>query len=164
VQGARGALQLDYSELLFGQRIEMSGALSCDGRTAQSMVMCRQSGKYFFFALQAPPPPANLICGVFSGSAIHDATARPVACRIVFIRNHSADPILPERPTYMAPSTVLIADLMVELGYGPVEGCREAAEGLRAFVMGDPSGGLLDAPLNALGTLGIQLDNLVQLV
>jgi hypothetical protein len=159
-QSAGMALQLAYSELLFGQLIEMSGALSCDGRTAQSMVMCHQSGKYFFFALQAPPPPANLICGVFSGTAIHDATARPVACRIVFIRDHSVEPALPERPTYMAASTALIADLMADLGYGPVDGCGQLAEGLRGFLMGDPSGGLLDAPLDALGRLGMRLDDL----
>ena len=156
-QGVGAALQLAYSELLFGQLFGMSGPLSCDGRTAQSMVMCQQTGKYFFFALHAPPPPANLICGIFSGSAIHDATARPVACRIVFIRDHSVDPILPERPTYMAASTALIADLIGDLGYGPVMACREAAEGLRAFVMGEPSGGLLDAPLDVLGTLGMRL-------
>jgi hypothetical protein len=123
--------------------------------------MCRQSGKYFFFALQAPPPPANLVCGVFSGSAIHDATARPVACRIVFIRDHSADPIRHDRPTYMAASAALIADLMVDLGYGPADGCLEPAEGLRAFLMGEASGGLLDAPLDALGALGMRLDELI---
>jgi hypothetical protein len=160
-QGAGAVLQLAYSELLFGQLIEMCGSLSCDGRTAQSMVMCRQSGKHFFFALQAPPPPANLVCGVFSGSAIHDATARPVACRMVFIRDHSVDPVRSERPTYMPASATLIADLMVDLGYGPAVGCRDPAEGLRAFLMRDPRGGLLDAPLDALGTLGMRLDTLV---
>ncbi|KAA2235929.1 hypothetical protein [Salinarimonas soli] len=159
-QGAGAAFQLAYSEQLFGHLIEMTGALSCDGRTAQSMVMCRQSGKYFFFALQVPPPPASLICGVFAGSAIHDATARPVACRIVFVRDHSVDAIRSERQNYMDPSPALIAGLMADMGYGTAEGCSEPAEGLRAFLMGEPSGGLLDAPLDALGRLGMRLDYL----
>ncbi len=153
--------QLTYSEIFFGQRVDMVGALHCDGRTAQSMVRCRQSGKYFFFAFQVPPPPANLIGGVFSGSAIHDASARPVACRILLVRDHAKDRQLTNRATYMAASADLIGGLLVSLGYDREKDCLSLADRFQAFLMGEASPALLDIQPNALGQLGQELDSLV---
>ncbi|KAA2233421.1 hypothetical protein [Salinarimonas soli] len=124
------------------------------------MVRCHQSGKHFFFALQAPAPPANLIGGVFSGSAIHDASARPVACRILLIRDRASERAPAARPTYMPPSTNLIAGLLVSLGYDPEENCRGPADRFGAFLMERSGAGLLDTPADAVGTLGFALDSL----
>ena len=154
-------LSLTYSESLFGRSVVMDGAVVCDGRTAQSLAVCRESGRYYLFALCVPAPPANLIAGVFSGSALHDLGARPCASRILFIRNHSMDNTS-ESPvsTYLEPSRDLIGVAMAGLGYGSEEECLGVAERLKAFLMAEERAGLLEATPDGVGALGLLLDRL----
>jgi hypothetical protein len=158
--GASG-LRLTYSEALFGRVVVMDGAVVCDGRTAQSMAVCRESGRCYLFALCVPPPPANLIGGVFSGSALHDFGARPCASRILFIRDHSAaDSSDSNRPTYLEPSRTLIGRALAGLGYGPEEERLGVAEHLKTFLMAEERTGLLEATPDSVGALGLLLDRL----
>lgn len=158
--GASG-LSLTYSEALFGRVVVMDGAVVSDGRTAQSMAVCRESGRCYLFALCVPPPPANLIGGVFSGSALHDFGARPCASRILFIRDHSAagssDSSL---STYLEPSQALIGRALAGLGYGPEEERVGVADHLKTFLMAEDRAGLLEATPESVGALGLLLDGL----
>jgi hypothetical protein len=158
--GASG-LKLTYSETLFGRVVVMGGAVVCDGRTAQSMAICRESGRCYLFALCVPPPPANLIGGVFSGSALHDFGARPCASRILLIRDHSAaDNSDRRRPTYLEPSGDLISRELEDLGYSPEEERLGCAEHLKTFLMAEERAGLLEATPDSVGTLSLLLDRL----
>lgn len=154
-------LGLTYTEALFGRMVVMKGAIVCDGRTAQSMAVCRQSGRYYLFALCVPPPPANLIGGVLSGSALHDFGARPCASRILFIRDHSsADSIDRSRSTYLEPSPTLIDHVLADLGYGPEKERLGCGEHVRRFLIAEERTGLLDATPGSVAALGSLLDRL----
>jgi hypothetical protein len=139
----------------------MEGPLICDGRTAQSMAVCRESGRCYLFALCVPAPPANLIGGVFSGSALHDFGARACASRILFIRNHTACPSS-ESPlsTYLEPSSDRVGDALQSLGYGPDEDRLVVADQLKTFLMAEERAGLLEATPDGVGALALLLDRL----
>src|SRR4051794_17883603 len=98
------------------------------------MPICRDSGRCYLFALCVPLPPANLIGGVFSGSALHDFGARPCASRILFIRDHSAaDNCDRSRPTYLELSGDRLSRELADLGYTLEEerlGCAEHLKNL----------------------------------
>jgi hypothetical protein len=159
-EGTSG-LRLAYSETLFGRVFDMDGAVFCDGQTFQSTVKSPESTRCYFFALRVPSPPANLIGGMLSGSALHDIDARPVASRVLFIRDHSANrKSCGGGFTYFEPSAVLISSALIDLGYGPEDECLASAEQLRAFLMAEQSMGLMEAPLDSLGALGLLLDRL----
>jgi hypothetical protein len=154
-------LSLTYSEALFGRSVVMDGAVLCDGRTAQCMAICRETGRYYLFALCVPAPPANLIGGVFSGSALHDFRARPCASRILFVRDHSpSNASGGTRSTYMEPSRGLISSALAGLGYGSEEERLAVAEQLRKFLVAEERAGLLEATPDSLGALGLLLDRL----
>jgi hypothetical protein len=154
-------LRLTYSEALFGRVVVMDGAVVCDGRTVQSMAVCRESGRCYLFALCVPPPPANLIGGVFSGSALHDFGARPCASRILFIRDHAAASSSDSsRSTYLEPSQDLIGRALADLGYGPEQERLGFAEHLKTFLMAEERTGLLEATPESVGALGLLLDRL----
>ncbi|MET0427060.1 MAG: hypothetical protein ABW026_01050, partial [Microvirga sp.] len=154
-------LNLTYSESLFGRSVIMDGAVVCDGRTAQSMAVCRETGRFYLFALCVPAPPANLIGGIFSGSALHDFGARPCASRILFVRDHSSDAVVDRtRSTYLEPSRELISGALADLGYGPADDRLGVAEHLKSFLRADERTGLLEATPGSVGALGLLLDQL----
>ncbi|MXQ12631.1 hypothetical protein [Microvirga makkahensis] len=154
-------LKLTYSEALFGRIVIMDGAVICDGRTAQAMAVCRESGRCYLFALCVPSPPANLIGGVFSGSALHDFGARPCASRILFIRDHSAaDASGRSRTTYLEPLGKLISRELADLGYGPEDERLDCAEHMKEFLLPEGGTGLLEATPDSVGALGLLLDRL----
>jgi hypothetical protein len=160
LEGTSG-LRLAYSETLFGRVFAMDGAVFCDGQTLQTTVKSPESTRCYFFALRVPSPPANLIGGMLSGSALHDIDARPVASRVLFIRDYSAiRKTYGNGFTYFEPSAALISNALIDLGYGPEDECLASAEHLRAFLMAEQLTGLMEAPLDSLGALGLLLDRL----
>ena len=154
-------LNLTYSESLFGRSVIMDGAVVCDGRTAQSLAVCRETGRFYLFALCVPAPPANLIGGIFSGSALHDFGARPCASRILFVRDHSTDAIADSnRSTYLEPSRELVSGALADIGYGPEDDRLRVADHLNTFLRAEERTGLLEATPAGLGALGLLLDRL----
>lgn len=154
-------LQVDYCESLFNRLIVMNGTLVCDGRSAQSAMTCTYTRRLIFLALQAPPPPANLIGGILSGAAIHDHEARSLATRIVFVRAHCHGDALSGLSGYIAAQERLVAEKLAVLGYRSEEGPSSAAGRLIGFLTATAASGLLEASPEALGNLGLTLDRLV---
>lgn len=154
-------LQVTYCESLFHRTIVMNGALVCDGRSAQSAMTCNYTRRLMFLALQVPPPPANLIGGILSGAAIHDHEARSLATRIVFVRSHADEAVLPALSGYIPAQAGLIAERLDALGYSSSEDTTLAAERLIAYLTASPASGMLEASPEALGNLGLTLDRLV---
>jgi len=158
--GAEG-LRLTYTEALFGREVAMDGAVICDGRTAQSMAICRETGRCYLFALCVPSPPANLIAGLFSGSALHDFGARPCASRILFIRNHLVESSFDHgRCTYFEPSPALISHALAEAGYGSENERLGSAVHLRRFLIATDRTGLLEATPARVAELALMLDRM----
>ena len=153
-----GDFSIRYTESLFGQDVTMTGAMLCDGRTAQAAVRCNLTLRLYFFSLRAPAPPANIIGGILSGAALHDFEARAVAGRIILIRDHltRGEPL--HRPSYLAASPELLDEELDQLGYADDPQRMAASRQLIALLQAAPLHGLIEMPPDALGALGLDFD------
>lgn len=157
----QGGVQIRYRESLFGRLIAMTGAMVCDGRTAQCALTCSYFRRLFFLALHVPPPPANLFGGILSGAALHDHEARSVASRILFVRDHGGDDdALVARARYIGAEAALVDAELATLGYRSGAGSPSVSERLIAFLMDPSAEGQFEASPEALGSLGLMLDRI----
>lgn len=159
-QDESGNLLTRYQENLFGRSILSTGQMVCDGRLAQSPMICTSTGRLYFLGLQAPTPPANLIGGMLSGGALYDFEARIVAGRIALVRDHRSEDEPRHLQGYMDASPTLIDRELANLGYQTDERRRRAAERLLSFLREPAPSGLIEIRADALGQVTLAFDHL----
>lgn len=157
--GPSQGLHVTYSERLFSSNVDMSGELRCDGRTAQCALTCSYTRRLFFLALDVPPPPANLVGGILSGSAIHDHEARPVASPILLVRVRDDEKALDALAGYIAAEDDIVAEALGTLGYRADTTTSVAAQ-MITFLTAAPNKGRLEISPTILGRLGLAMDRL----
>lgn len=155
-------LQISYSENLFNRQVVMTGALLCDGLSAQSALVCSYTRRLFFLTLNVPAAPACLIGGILSGAAVHDPDARATACRILLLRAPGGRvEDLVARTGYLEADAGLVGRELAALGYRD-EVARLALGAGIVDVLGAPSSSCLcEAEPKDLAPLEAALERLV---
>lgn len=158
---ATAQLQLSYRENLGNRQVFMRGHLLSDGRSAQSPLTCSYTHRLIFLALNLPAPPANLIGGILSGAAVHDADAQATASRILLLRAQGGRAEVPgSRTGYLCADGLLVADELAALGYHGEAARQELGHGIIAALgAGSPSCLYAVAPAD-LAPLAAMLDQL----
>jgi len=82
----RGKLLARYAENLLGRRLILDGEVQIRQRSMDVTLREPESRVPLFVTLHVPGPPASVLCGVMSGTALIAHEALPSAVRIVFIR------------------------------------------------------------------------------
>ncbi|MGH7213056.1 MAG: hypothetical protein ACREF1_16540 [Acetobacteraceae bacterium] len=82
----RSALTAIYTEALLARVARFDGELLLAGRMLHVLVRESTAGSPLFMSLFLPGPPASVLCGVMSGTAVVGPEARPSATRMVAVR------------------------------------------------------------------------------
>lgn len=159
--GGDGTPEARYSEWLFGQLVPMTGRVAGDGRAAQTVLECNFSRRLYLLALQVPSPPANIVGGMLTGSALHDPNTRAIAGRMVLVRDRSQAEAPDHAIDYLDPTDEAFDAQIGKLGYAASpERMAAAAAVLDILRAPGPTPELFEIDPDGVAALGLRFDRL----
>ena len=151
-QASRRTL-LSYTERLPGGDLVMSGEVRRIGRNLHIVLSNDDSEHVLVFTISSPAPPAAVLGGVMSGSAVHDPESRPAASSFVCLNlsllkgssedgdaceKHTPDGLrIDEGPTYLVATHEAIVDRLVSAGCEPAKAQHLAPDILDTVLSGN---------------------------
>lgn len=115
--GAGDEILATYSEQVAGGTLHFDGRVSVYHRAIHIILQDQKHQHSVLLTCHMPAPPANVLTGIIAGSAYHDPESRPMAVRLICIRNLAAGSDLAERNRYLEGSLEEFDDDIAALGY-----------------------------------------------
>jgi hypothetical protein len=150
---ADGGLYAVYAERLPGGELIVEGPLQRMGRGLGAMLRHADDDLFIFMSFRQPVAPALVLTGVMTGSAYHDADARPIAGRVHCVRVPEMDgEALSALTGYREPCSGAVARALSDAGV-KVAGMDRLAERIVATIAAPAPTGLIDTSVEALHLL-----------
>lgn len=139
-----GGLRAVYEENLPAGELILAGPVRHFGRALTALVSNETDGMFIFLSFRPPLAPALALTGMMSGTAYHDADARPIAGRIFCVRIAGGDraPLL-ALTGYREAGDGAVADALVAAGMPPGRSAA-LAPGIVALATGPARDGIVD--------------------
>ena len=99
--GPDDEIRANYSERVAGGILHFDGHVSVSHRAIHILLRDRKHQSSVLLTCHMPAPPANVLTGIMAGAAYHDPESRPMAVRLICVRNLAADGDPAERNRYL---------------------------------------------------------------
>lgn len=146
-------LGIEYVECLPRGDLTVAGPMRRVGRNLITTLVGLQEEVVIQLSYAMPPPPGIVLVGTMSGSALHDAEMRLIACRVLSLRlPGDADVIASGPDCYLDMSAEDVARQLVFSGFTATE-ASDLAPDILDFVLADGGNGLIDVPISVTNTI-----------
>lgn len=115
--GTGGALQARYEEQVPGDALCFEGRAAAAHHALHFMLEDLEHQSSLFLCCRIPVPPANVLAGLIAGSAYHDPESRPMAVRMLCVRQLVEGEPIAKRNRYLDFDTDEVARDIEALGY-----------------------------------------------
>jgi len=155
--GEGGELAAQYSEQLPGGALTFSGRGVASHRALHFFLEDPEHQSTLFLCCHTPTAPGNALLGLMAGSAYHDPESRPMAVRMLCVRNLNPSDGMASPNRYLGPSVDDIQKDIRGLGYHLAED-SDIGELCASYLSPGDGWGVVEVPMAEVETLIMRFD------